>query len=462
MTKICRWFSIGPVLHATALKYALVMCLATPLTLLQGEAVIAAPAQDSSSTSLSLEHVIRAVVSHNDLVTAARFMAEAAASREKPAGAWDDPMLMVGVNNLPTSLNFSEDMMTMTMVGLSQNIPYAGDRGLQGKAARAEADAAFEDARATELDLVTAARIAHAEYYYRQRILADRESQKQILSDVIRSVEAAVRSNRAGQEDLSAAQAELWRAEERVLSAAQDVDAARYNLNALMGNEPGTTLPPAAAPDMASPDSVSSWEDAARAYYPPLKRLEQMSLSSSFAADAADRMRWPMLNLYASYGFRQDAPTGEPRRDMISFGANLSLPVFSGRRQGDMAASMQMMQQRYDSEASQLWREVRARLWTLHARATRLSTSLDLYTQRIIPAAEDAFRSAFAGYAADRTSFIALLTYAVSIYSDRVMADEIALDLAKTLSEARRYTTDPQAWARYSSSSPDGTTGNGE
>ena len=80
-----------------------------------------------------------------------RYMEKAAEAKAKSAGAWDDPMLMVGVANLPTSFDFKMDPMTMKMLGLSQNIPYAGQKGLQKKAARAEAPWRHRIGRSTEL-----------------------------------------------------------------------------------------------------------------------------------------------------------------------------------------------------------------------------------------------------------------------------------------------------------------------
>ncbi|MCX6833822.1 MAG: TolC family protein, partial [candidate division Zixibacteria bacterium] len=101
-----------------------------------------------SADSLRLDQVIQDVIRHNNRVAAAQYMEEAAKAKVGPAGAWDDPMLMLGVANLPTSFDFSMDPMTMKMIGLSQNIPYAGQKGLQAKAAKAEAEAVTEDRQA--------------------------------------------------------------------------------------------------------------------------------------------------------------------------------------------------------------------------------------------------------------------------------------------------------------------------
>lgn len=410
----------------------------------------------SGASTLTLDSVVWAVVRNNDRIAAAEYMTRAAQQRVGPAGAWDDPMLMVGVTNLPTSGSFTEDMMTMKMVGLSQSIPWAGQKAMAGKAARAEARAAEQSQFEVEVDLVTAAKLAYVEYYYRQKILEDLKSQRALLEQVTQSVEGKLRANQAGQEDLSAAQADLWRTDSRILSALQELDAARFELSALLGMTPAVSLPPATSPEFEeTPASAEAWEQLALQHYPALARLRASAEGYALSSGTAARMRWPEMSLYANYGFREEGPAG-PRDDMVGFGMTFSLPIFAGRKQGEMAASMRAMEQGANAEAAQLWRDVQRDLWTLHARAGRLEQSLRLYRERIIPAADDAFRSAFGGYASNRTAFTDLLTYAANIYRDRITADLLALDLARTRVESQKYTVDPQTW-RTTEGAPFGT-----
>src|SRR6185503_6447532 len=73
-------------------------------------------------------------------VQAARREAAAARSRIAPAGALDDPMLELGVLNVPTpSLSLRREDMTMKMIGLTQRLPYPGKRALRRELAEKEA-----------------------------------------------------------------------------------------------------------------------------------------------------------------------------------------------------------------------------------------------------------------------------------------------------------------------------------
>jgi cobalt-zinc-cadmium efflux system outer membrane protein len=397
--------------------------------------------------SLRLDQVIQDVVRHNNRVAAARCMEEAARAKVGPAGAWDDPMLMLGVANLPTSLDFNMDPMTMKMIGLSQNIPYAGQKGLQAKAARAEADAAMEDRHAMEVDLVMAARYAFADLYYRTKSLADLYSQNDLLEEVVASATTKLATNQANQDEVLGAQAEQWRLQTQLLEAEQMVDEARYNLTILRGLDATSDMSPLALPGQPKlPSTPDDWLAAAKRNYPPLQKLSRQSESFAYSGAAARRMSWPMLGLSANYSFRSSTEMNK-RDNMIGFQANISLPFFAGRQQKQIAVSMDAMREGIDAEAVQKWREIDARLRLLHTTALNLEQTIDIYRNRIIPAAQDAFQSALAGYSSNRVQYTNVLMFATGIFRDRLALNEISNQFARTMAEIDGYTIDPRSFS---------------
>jgi outer membrane protein TolC len=404
--------------------------------------------------TLTIDSVIQAVLENNDRAAAARIMEKAAYEEIGPAGAWDDPMLMLGVQNLPTSWKFDEDPMTMKMVGLRQRIPYAGEKGMQGKAARAAADASREETRTTVLDLVTAAKLAYFNLYYQQQALEFVTVQREIQQDILASVTARLRTDQASQADVAAAQADLWRLKADIISFEQDIVAAQNELEALMGMEPGAEFPPLAAPEFATLDQRSETWLAATENYPPLRQLKYQAENYRLSAAASRRMRWPMLEVGGSYGFRDDIPPAPGTHtpvmeadDMVTFQADLSIPIFSWGKQAGMARSMEAMRRGTEFEYAQVLRKIRADISTLHARARRLAESSSLYRDRIVPADQDAYRSAFASFVASQIPFTSLQTYALNIYRDRLMSNQLAFELARTLAEAERYITNPEVFS---------------
>ncbi len=405
-------------------------------------------AQDSSPVgdTLKMENVVSKVIRHNDRAAAARFMEKSEFEKIGPSGAWDDPMLMVGVSNLPTSGSFTEEAMTMKMIGLSQKIPYAGQKGLEARAAKSQAEAAVADRRQTELDLATAARNAYLSLYYRQKALDYITAQREIQQDIVSSAVAKLQTNQASQADVAAAQSDLWRLEADILSSQQEIDAATNQLYALMGEARPAASPILVEPGFEEiPSSLDQWLAAAESNYPPLLRAKNQAIGYDYMAKASGRMRWPMLELAGSYGFRQNGPTDPmtglitKRGNMISFQANISLPIFSGRSEGKTASSMRAMKSSAEAEASQILRDTKADLKTIFAGNQRLIQSLHLYNERIIPADEDAYSSAFAGYESNRIPFSSLLDYAKNIYRDRLAANQISFQLAQYMVQAAQY-----------------------
>ncbi|TFH65578.1 MAG: TolC family protein, partial [Candidatus Zixiibacteriota bacterium] len=393
------------------------------------------------SESLRVEQVVYDVVRHNDRVTAMRYMEKAANAKAKSAGAWDDPMLMVGVANLPTSFDFKMDPMTMKMLGLSQNIPYAGQKGLQEKAARAEAAMATQDRQEMELELATAAKLAFYDLYVSRRGVDLLMKQIEVMQDVVASVKSRVATSQTNPEEASASQADLWRLQTQLMPAAHEVESAQYNLNTLRGLPTDKPVPAPQTPTFTGlPDNAEALVVAAREHYPPLTKLTEQANSYAFSAAAARRMLWPMLSLSGNYNFRTSTDM-QKRDNMVGFQATISLPIFSRRQQREMGRSMDLMKQSVVAEQVQLAREIETKVRSLYLDALHLNENLLMYRERIIPADEDAYRNAFSGYTNNRTTLATLLDYALTSFRDRLTANQIEYELARTLAEIERYTT---------------------
>lgn len=332
----------------------------------------------------------------------------------------------------------------MKMIGLSQRIPYAGDRGLQSDAKRASADAARDEREQTALDLVAAAKTAYVELYYHQRVIDDLERQRELAEQIAVSVRSRVEANLAGMDELNAALAAMWRLDAEILTHHNDAHSAHHQLDALRGVLSPDDLPAVAAPAVPGlPDTFLVWTDSARANYAPLRQMLHQAESYRLNAIASGRMSWPMLELSASYGIREDLVMDdgmvEPQDNMWNFGATFSLPIFKGRQEKQMARSMTAMQRQMESEAAQMAKDIDGELRALYMRAEHFRDAATMYEDKIVPADDEAFKTALAGYSAGRTSLPDLLIYAMTIYRDRTTLTDLQLAYAASVYQAERY-----------------------
>ncbi len=405
----------------------------------QSERFPAESDHQSTRNVLRFAEICSLVTANNENLKAARYFQISAQKAVGPAGAWNDPMLMAGVQNLPTSLDFGADMMTMTMIGLSIDLPYSGYKGLQRKAASVDVELARNNIVMTENQLHAAVLTAYAEAYMRQVELKYLREQKNIADKARQSVKADYVTGGAGAADLAAAEAEIGRLDSDILSAEQEHFEAVAELYALAGQTPPNPLPEIQQTefDFKLQPLEILLDDAQN--YPAYAKLKMESEKYGLLARSARRMRWPMASISGYYGIRQGNDMENPI-DMIGFQISLSLPVFSGRQQGSTAAANEALRMSSRSQANQLWQETRNRLETLTKRIRRLSEAKDGYENRIIPADSLALSAAMDGFVNRSISFVELTSYLRNIYQDLRTLARFDYEIARAYAELGIYT----------------------
>lgn len=107
------------------------------------------------NSELALDSLIALALEANPRVHAARAQIDAARARIAPAGALPDPMLGIGVMNLPLAEPGFRDDMTLKTIAIGQQLPFPGKLALARRVAEHElraADARFEAAHIEVVD----------------------------------------------------------------------------------------------------------------------------------------------------------------------------------------------------------------------------------------------------------------------------------------------------------------------
>lgn len=395
---------------------------------------------DSDGDSLRLDVVEQRVLQNNADIAAARNMEAAAFLQARGTGRWDDPMLMVGFANLPTSLSFREDMMTMTMIGLSQALPLFGQKRAERRVAERAAESVVWQRRIMEREMIAMARQTFVEAYTAQQRVYLQQEQLALAQQVAGAAQSLVVTNRADQSDLLAAEAQVQRERIALAQATQSAEARRRDLAALLGDT--VISGPLATPSVAPPPlSVDSWQRSALSNDPTLALKTAEADRFSAQAEAERAMGRPMLALSGSYGIRLDSEM-EKRDNMLGAQLSLSVPIFSRGARKNMAAGMLSMRAQAEDERTQLVRARVAQIADLHSRAAVLDSSRSRYRGDILPLTEEAFRSSLTGYAAGRTSLSRLLDDARAVIRDHQTLLDLERAYYMTIIAAERYTAE--------------------
>lgn len=366
-------------------------CLLVLLLLVAPAAGAAAP------PSLSLEEAVRMAIEGAPMLDARRAQVEAARQESRRAGALPDPMLMVGIDNLPVTgpdaFNPGADPMTMRRIGIRQEIPAAAERDARRDLATRVVDERRAQTRAERLEIRRRTAEAWVALWAAQRevteVVALRE-QAELASDLAR---ARVSGGTELAADALAAQATVLELDNRIAAAQAEVDAAQAGLARWVGLpvvEVGADMPDFRVLPVPKARLLRALNRLG-----PLLATEAQVETAAAAIDLAQAEKRPDWSVAASYGQRSDG-----REDMFMLEFGIELPLFTANRQDRGIAA-----RRADYEAAlavreDARREQAARIRTDIARWEALKRQVERDRDALLPLAADRSAIALAAYRA--------------------------------------------------------------
>lgn len=384
-------------------------------------AAIVALCAATSAGALDLETALRDVLAANPMLAARAEMTAAARARIAPAGAWNAPMLEVGLQNVPSNGRLDMDVMTMRMVGLAQRVPVSGANGLARAAAREAWRAEEQDTRAAALDMLAMAWDRYADAYFAGELAGLADGHRGIMDRMIAAADSRYRTGRGRLDEVLRAEADRARLQADIVAFRAEARGARARLDALRGREPGTgadSLSP--PPDALQPEGSPAWDEALDGTQPRLASLERQSASRRASARAMRRMSWPDLDLRASWAKRGPMEDGMVLDDMWSASVGVMLPVFSGSRERAQAREMDAMARAADGERRAAELDLSAELEETRARASAARRTAALLADTVVVAQQRALDAAWIGYEAGTVDLSRVLESAHALYGEHV------------------------------------------
>jgi len=370
-----------------------------------GEQAHAPSASDAEfGPVLSLDQLVEAVLDGNAGLTAMAAAARAAAAAAAQATALEDPMATAML--APLSLAGGEPV--GYELRASQRIPYPGKRRLRGQVAASEATAATEQLQAARLDLAAQAAGLFADYYLNAR---EREINAEhiALLDAFKQVATArytaglVPQQAPVQAEVEAARmlhhdVELRAAERRVVA----------RLNAMLHRPAEAPLPPPPVKLEIPAAVAAAHHDESERGVVIADRPELRARRAEVAAREAElelsrRSRYPDFEVMTGYSSMWDM---QEHRWAVGLGVNV--PIRRGRIRAQVAAA----EARVDQAAA----ELQGLEDTLHAESVvaiadreEMMHLIELYRDRVLPAARDQVAAARVSFESGNESMLGLI-----------------------------------------------------
>jgi outer membrane protein TolC len=293
-----------------------------------------------------------------------------------------------------------------TGFGVSQDIPGPGKLRLRAKQADKEAEAARDAFLVQQLQVVEAVRESYFNLFYLRKMLDSLRGTQSELDRVAQTTEAQYHVAKAQQQDVLKAQLAQTDVLKDVEMNQEEFEQGEANLKAIVGREQDSADIEIGeiTPTILS-ISDSRLRELAIANSPALQQAHAMEEQSDAALVIAKRDYVPDFNV--GYAYQK---TGPGFRDYYMLSLGVKVPLYFWRKQTPAIeqASLQKESVLADSYSKRL-----SVLSDLQNQAIALRTSdrvLRLYTEGLIPQAEETLTSATAAYRVGKVDFQSLLS----------------------------------------------------
>jgi outer membrane protein TolC len=376
----------------------------------------------------------RQLAAQDASITSAREMAVA-------AGQLPDPVLKLGVDNLPVDgadrFSLGRDFMTMRRIAVMQEFTRDDKRKLKVQRFDRETDRAIAEKSVAIAALQKDTALAWLERYYLERMRAVVAAQAEEANLEIEGAEGAYRAGRGSQADIFTARASRVALDDRLSELDRRIRNARTMLARWVGN--AADAPLAGEPNFTKVALADHTLDQEIERHPEIALLARQVAVAESEAQLAKANKQADWSLELAYQER-----GPNFSNMVSVGVSIPLQWDQKNRQNRELAAKLALTERAKAQQEEMLRahiaEIRAMLNDWENGRERIGR----YERELIPLAKDRTRAALAAYRGAKGDLNTVLVARRNEIEVRTQTLQLEMDTARI-------------WAQLNFLVPDGT-----
>ncbi len=340
--------------------------------------------------------------------------AEAMKARQKPAGAWMDPLFSVGIANLPYQpLSFTATPMTGIRFGLSQRFPWPGKLDLKEAATTEKAQALVETKEERANQLAAQIRLTFYDVHFVDVTIEVIKKNLKIIDGFVEIADAKYRVGRGLQQDALKARVARGQMEEQMIGLRRRRAALEAQMGSLVAQKEAMSLP--SLINVAVTEfpllGAQALIDLADAQRPLLRSLAHQSQAQQKMRKLADKAAYPDFTVALGYTLRLVEEGRDPvdGADFLSLSAGLNLPIWYGQKQGPLREAAAKEVQAIDREIDAARLEIREVILSALFQIPELMQQMEKYRSSIIPTTRQTLDADRIAFQVDKVDFLNLL-----------------------------------------------------
>jgi outer membrane protein TolC len=380
----------------------------------------------AGQTPLSFEEALRLATAASASAKASSAAVAASSQAAAKAGQLPDPMLKLGIDNLPVSgpdkFRPNADFMTMRRVGIEQQWVSKDKRRARSERAQRAVEASEGSYLETVATVREAAGKAWLTVLYKQRALALVESISRAMEQDLETLKASYRGAKVAATDVLQAKAELIQSGDAINAAEQELEIARINLRRWTRTDIARVADSLPALSAHVPNLPASDLDR---YHPAvLNALRAVSLADA-EKTVAIRDRNPDWAFEAGFAQRSSQYS-----NMVSFGVSIPLNVNRAQRQDRDIAEKSELGTKARLEYEDTLVDMQSTISALAAQLETLKRRVSRLNAELLPNANQLVDLTLSDYQAGKGSLTAVFKARRASLSTRLQVNALELEAA--------------------------------
>lgn len=344
------------------------------------------------------------------------------------AGQLPDPVLRLGIDNLPVDgadrFTLGRDFMTMRRVGIMQEFTRSEKRQLRAQIYQDEAEKNLAEKSVSIAAIQRDTALAWIDRYYAEATTTVIGEQISAVKLEITATESAYKAGKSTQADVFAAHSALALLQDQMSEAQRRVRTATGDLARWVGDD--ALKPLLGKPELQSTQLDTAALNSTLAHHPRISLLTKQAQIAETEAKLAEANKQADWSVEVSYAHR-----GSDFADMISAGVSIPLQWDQNQRQNrELAAKLAMVEQ-INAERDEMLREHTAAIKNLVTEWENGRERLSRYTQEILPLAAERTRAVLVAYQSGKGSSDEVLAARRNEISTRQQAIQLEMETAR-------------------------------
>lgn len=371
-------------------------------------------AQDST-----LDSLITAAVKLSPKIKMLKAKLNAAEDRVPQVSNLPDPMLTLGMMNLPTnSFSFSQEAMTGKVVGLSQHFPFPGKLSTMGKISEKDAEIVKQEIEDAKNEIIKNITNAYYELAFVRKALSIEKESRTLLKNIADVVRTKYSVNSASQQNLLKVELQITNINDKLDQLAEKEQSQRSIINSYIFKPAGSPVGTTEDFDFKFLSLTQARLDSiAKADRPFLKGINIAERKAALQKSLAGYGYYPNFTLGVQYTQRDRiAKTNTNLHDLVSLVVGISLPLNYGGKVSAKVQETESMEELYRQQYNASLQMLNSNFGSAISKLNTLKKRIRLIENGLYPQADQTLKAAMASYQVGKIDFINVIDSENKLY----------------------------------------------